>query len=93
MIGCYQNYIIRTVLLSAYFWNAQFTNKNVNGTFVYLSYQVLMFMLGVANDILLQGLSKVQAVGIRTLHILGFYCLVFSFSHNVYEQSLIIVVS
>jgi hypothetical protein len=93
MIGCYQNYIIRTVLLSAYFRNAQFTNKNVNGTFVYLSYRVLMFMFGVANDILLQSLSKVQAVGIRTLHILGFYCLVFSFSHNVYEQSLIIVVS
>ena len=63
MTGCYQNYIIRTVLLSAYFRNAQFTNKNVNGTFVYLSYRVLMFMFEVANDILLQSLSKVQAVG------------------------------
>jgi hypothetical protein len=31
-----------------------------------------MFMFEVANDILLQSLSKVQAVGIRTLHVLGF---------------------
>ena len=61
------------------FKNAQFTNENVNGTFVYLSYRVLMFMFGVANDILLQSLSKVQAVGIGTLHVLGFYYLVFSF--------------
>jgi len=30
-------------------------------------------MFGVANDILLQSSSKVQAVGIRILHVLGFY--------------------
>ena len=73
MTGCYQNYIIRTVLLSAYFRNAQFTNINVNGTFVYLSYRVLMFMFEVANDILLQSLSKVQAVGSATLVFSCFY--------------------